>query len=228
MDKLYLHNGLNKEEKMVAYVLAWLLLTRRFLRDRMTTKDVLLLNAIKTRILTNWVAVLKDHMIDVGVNHGHNLTYGVFINKVLVLQGVDVSKEGIILCNKSHEISKAILTCIGLKKTLDSWCFRDEQTFVTNLANPPISDEDHFTFIPQTDFEKYVVERFKKTSERIQRVEKSLFRLEKKVDVLNQKHTIRDFTIDDSYDESTDEDSMDMSELEQECFVSLIKCNPGC
>ncbi|KOM55845.1 hypothetical protein LR48_Vigan10g173700 [Vigna angularis] len=63
VDKQYLHDGLNKEEKMVAYVLTWLLLPGRLNEDRMSTEDVFLLNAIKTRIPTNCVVVLKHHMI---------------------------------------------------------------------------------------------------------------------------------------------------------------------
>ncbi|KOM48287.1 hypothetical protein LR48_Vigan07g199100 [Vigna angularis] len=59
VDKQYLHDGLNKEEKLIAYVLTWLLLPRRFVKDKMSTKDVFLLNAIKTRIPTNWVAVYR-------------------------------------------------------------------------------------------------------------------------------------------------------------------------
>ncbi|KOM57560.1 hypothetical protein LR48_Vigan11g059300 [Vigna angularis] len=100
VDKQYLHDGLNKEEKVIAYVLTWLLLPRRFVEDRMSTEDVFLLNAIKTAIPINWVAVLKDHMISAGDNYAHKLPYGVFISKVLVLRGVDVSKKDKLLFNK--------------------------------------------------------------------------------------------------------------------------------
>ncbi|BAT84534.1 hypothetical protein VIGAN_04194000 [Vigna angularis var. angularis] len=93
---------------------------------------------------------------------------------------------------------------------------RDEQTVVTSLTSPPISDKDQSAFIPQTDFEKYVVEQFGKTYERILRVEKSLCRLEKKVVVLNKKSINNDSTTEDSddEDESTEEDSMDTSQSE--------------
>ncbi|WVZ14503.1 hypothetical protein V8G54_012069 [Vigna mungo] len=205
---------------MVAYVLAWLLLPRRFLRERMTTKDVFLLNAIKTIIPTNWVMVLKDHMIDVRVNHAHNLPYGVFIE----LSKWAGSKFFGSLINESGWVGSLsdqpmigraglpVLTALGIHQQGS-----DEQTVVTSLASPPISDEDHFAFIPQTDFEKYVAEQYRKTSKRILRVEKTLFKLENKVDVLNKKGINSDFTIEDSNDsddESTDEDSMEMFGLE--------------
>lgn len=51
--KLYLHDGMKREEKMYAFILAWVLLPGRYINDRLTTEDVFLLHAIKTRIPTN-------------------------------------------------------------------------------------------------------------------------------------------------------------------------------
>ncbi|KOM31695.1 hypothetical protein LR48_Vigan01g125000 [Vigna angularis] len=138
VDKQYLHDGLNKEEKLIAYVLTWLLLPGRFVEDRMSTEDVFLLNAIKTRIPTNWVAVLKDRMIAA-----------------------------------------------------------DELT----IGSTPTPTADHTAFIPQTDFEKYVVVQFRKKSKRDERVEDTFFIWEKK----RNKNGIG-FETKDSNDVSTDED----------------------
>ncbi|KOM47772.1 hypothetical protein LR48_Vigan07g147600 [Vigna angularis] len=55
----------------------------RLNEDRMSTEDVFLLNAIKTRILTNWVAVLKHHMIAARDDYARKLPYGVFISKTV-------------------------------------------------------------------------------------------------------------------------------------------------
>ncbi|KOM48135.1 hypothetical protein LR48_Vigan07g183900 [Vigna angularis] len=135
MNKLYLHNGLNREEKIYAFVLSWLLLPGRYIHDRLITKDVFLLNAIKTRIPTNWVVILKDHMIKAGVDNRHNLPYGVFISKVLAHQQVDLNGEVKIECNRSNEIGKAILSCIGMKKIVDGWFFRDVQTLIMKVRS---------------------------------------------------------------------------------------------
>ncbi|KOM56026.1 hypothetical protein LR48_Vigan10g191800 [Vigna angularis] len=152
MDKQYLLDGLNKEEKLIAYVLTWLLLPKRFVEDRMSIEDVFLLNSIKTKIPTNWVALLKDHMIAAADKYAQKIPYGVFISQVLILQGVDVSLEVRLVCNK------------------------DELT----VGSTPTLAADHTAFIPQTDFEKYVVDQFRKKSERDEIVEDSLFRWEKK------------------------------------------------
>ncbi|KOM57478.1 hypothetical protein LR48_Vigan11g051100 [Vigna angularis] len=139
VDKQYLHDGLNKKEKMITYLLTWLLLPGRLNENRMSTEDVFLLNAIKTRIPTNWVAVLKHHMIAAGDYYARKLPYGVFI-KVLELQGEDVSEEERrIVCKRSEEIGIPSLSSIGLKKTVNGWFFIDENT----VGSPPTLDQDH-------------------------------------------------------------------------------------
>ncbi|KOM55921.1 hypothetical protein LR48_Vigan10g181300 [Vigna angularis] len=124
---------------MIAYVLTWLLLSGRLNEDRMSTEDVFMLNVIKTRIPTNWVAVLKHHMIARGDDCARKLPYEVFISKVLELQGVDVSEEERIVCKRSEEIGIPSLSSIGLKKTMNGCFFIDEKT----VGNPPTLDQDH-------------------------------------------------------------------------------------
>ncbi|WVY95346.1 hypothetical protein V8G54_034434 [Vigna mungo] len=105
----------------------------------MSTEDLFLSNAIKTRIPTNWVAVLKDHMIAARDHYAQKLPYGVFINKVMELQGVDVSEEERIVCKTSEEIGITSLSSIGLKRTENGLFFTDEQT----IGSPPTRGEDH-------------------------------------------------------------------------------------
>ncbi|KOM47491.1 hypothetical protein LR48_Vigan07g119500 [Vigna angularis] len=116
----------------------------------MSTKDLFLLDAIKTRIPTNWVAVLKHHMIAVGDDYARKLPYGVFINKVLELQGVDVSEEERIVCKTSEEIGIPSLSSIGLKKTVNGWLFIDEKT----VGSPPTLDQDHIEDADDEDSEE--------------------------------------------------------------------------
>ncbi|KOM40673.1 hypothetical protein LR48_Vigan04g087100 [Vigna angularis] len=79
---------------------------------RLSTEDLFLLNAIQTKIPTNWVVVFKKHMIDIGINDAYNLPYGVFISKVLKLHQVVLTDETIGVYNKTNEIGKTIPTCI--------------------------------------------------------------------------------------------------------------------
>ncbi|KOM43291.1 hypothetical protein LR48_Vigan05g089500 [Vigna angularis] len=207
IERLYVHDCLNKEEKMIAYILTWSILPRRILRDRMTTKDIFLLFAIKNEVPTNWVEVIKGHMIEGGFNQARNLPYGVLINKILVLQGVDVNGEKKLSCHRSNVINKMTPTSIGLVKTMNEWCFKDEENIVVSSRSSPVLNEDRTSFNSETNFEIFVAEQFRKTSERIMRIEK-------KVDALYQKKVKDDSTIEDSDEESTDEDSRKTCELE--------------
>ncbi|KOM57436.1 hypothetical protein LR48_Vigan11g046900 [Vigna angularis] len=83
------------------------------------------------------------------------------------------------------------------RRTVNGWFFRDELT----VGSTPTPAADHNAFIPQTDFENYVVDQFRKKSERDERVEDTLFIWEKK----GNKNDIG-FETEDSDDESTDED----------------------
>ncbi|KOM50152.1 hypothetical protein LR48_Vigan08g097900 [Vigna angularis] len=121
-----MHKGLDKEEKMSAYILAWLLLPGRYLRDRLTTEDLFLLNAMKSRISTYWVVVFKKHMIYTRINDEHNLPYGVFISKILTLHQVVLTREAKVVYNRTNEIGTAILTCVGMKKTAHGWVFQTQ------------------------------------------------------------------------------------------------------
>ncbi|KOM24879.1 hypothetical protein LR48_Vigan10s000800 [Vigna angularis] len=136
-------------------------------------------------------------MIAAGHKYAHKLPYEVFISQVLILQGVDVSPEVRLVCNKSQEIGIPSLFSIRLERTVNGWFLRDELT----VGSTPTPTPDHTAFIPQTDFEKYVVDQFRKKSERDERVEDTLFRWEKK----GNKNGIG-FETEDSDNESTNED----------------------
>ncbi|KOM34679.1 hypothetical protein LR48_Vigan02g082900 [Vigna angularis] len=83
------------------------------------------------------------------------------------------------------------------RRTMTGWFFIDDLI----VGSTPTPTVDHTAFIPQTNFEKYVVDQFRKKSERDERVEDTLFKWEKKV----KKNGIG-FETKDSDDESTDED----------------------
>ncbi|KOM43484.1 hypothetical protein LR48_Vigan05g108800 [Vigna angularis] len=162
----------------------------------MTTKDVFLLYAIKNDVPTNWVDVIKDHMIDAGTKHARHLPYVVFISKILTLQGVDVSGEKKCCCNYSNVINRNTLTSTGLLKTTKGWCFKDEEKMVQSSGSTPALNEDRTNFVPETNFEIFVVEKLRK--------------LEQKIDALHEKKNKNDSPTEDSSEESSEEDSMEI------------------
>ncbi|KOM41120.1 hypothetical protein LR48_Vigan04g131800 [Vigna angularis] len=155
---------------------------------------------MKTRIPTNWVAVMSEHMIEIASSHGHILPYGVFISRVLKHHQVDLAGEKKIWCTESNEIGKEALRHNGLKKKKDGWVFKDV-------------DETPSTFTPQTEFERFVVDQFRMLSTRISKVEKPLIMIHKKSDQDNALITPSASESDDE-DDTTEVESMETSDLD--------------
>ncbi|KOM37506.1 hypothetical protein LR48_Vigan03g088800 [Vigna angularis] len=109
---------------------------------------------LRGKRIKNVVEVIKDHMIEAGLNQAQYLPYAVF--------------------------------------TMKGWCFNDEEDLVQSSGSTPTFNEDHTNFIPETNFERFVVEQFKNISKRLMKLEKK----DKK----------------DSSTENTDEDSMNISD----------------
>ncbi|KOM34565.1 hypothetical protein LR48_Vigan02g071500 [Vigna angularis] len=166
IERLYVHEGLNREEKMITHFLAWVILPGRLLQDRMTTEDVFLLYAIKNDIPTNWVEVLKDHMIEVGLSQAHYLPYAVLI-----------------------------------MKTEKGWRFKDEVNLVHSSRSTPAQNEERTNYFLETNFERFVAEQFKHLNERVTKIEGKIYNL----------HQQRVNNSSEGFEESSNEDSMDMS-----------------
>ncbi|KOM51890.1 hypothetical protein LR48_Vigan09g054900 [Vigna angularis] len=125
-----------------------------------------------------------------------HLPYAVFISKILTLQGVDVSGEKKCSCNCSNVINRNTWTSIGLVKTTKEWCFKDEENMVQSSGSTLALNEDRTNFIPETNFERFVVEKLR--------------RLKQKIDALHETKNKNDSPTEDSSEETSEEDSMEI------------------
>ncbi|KOM48205.1 hypothetical protein LR48_Vigan07g190900 [Vigna angularis] len=174
IERLFVHEGLNMEEKITIYLLAWVILPGRLLQDRMTTEDVYLLHGIKNDVPTNWVEVLKDHMTEVALSKSHYLPYAVLVNRILILQGVNVDGEHKCSCNCINVVNQNIVASCGLVKTMRRWCFKGEEDLVHSSGSSPAVNEDRTNFLPKTNFERFVVNQFRNLIERVTNLERKL------------------------------------------------------
>ncbi|KOM35023.1 hypothetical protein LR48_Vigan02g117300 [Vigna angularis] len=212
-EKGYLHKGLDREENMIAYILDRVLLPGRYIHYKLTLEDLYLLNAIQFRIPTNWVVVFKKHMINIGVNDEHNMPYGVFISNILKLNHVVLIGETKVICNKTNEIGKAILTCIRLKKTTLGCIFSDDQTQTRDKDELSDSENDHVSFSPKSKFERFVTNKSKKSFGKTNKMKRLVKRMERKMEEII-KNYVKSFTSteeSDENDKSSEEDSMEIS-----------------
>ncbi|KOM47760.1 hypothetical protein LR48_Vigan07g146400 [Vigna angularis] len=97
------------------------------------------------------------------------------------------------------------------------WIFSDEQIQVKNNDEVFDSDEEQVSFSPKSEFEKFVVKRFEKTSKKANKMKKTVMRMEKKMDEIIKNYVETTTSIEESTDEddeSSKEDSMEISESE--------------
>ncbi|KOM47391.1 hypothetical protein LR48_Vigan07g109500 [Vigna angularis] len=164
-------------------------------------EDLYLLNAIRFKIRTKWVAVFKKHIIDVGNNNGCNLPYGVFISKILSLSKIAFTGETKITCSRNNQIGKVTLTCIGLKKTVLGWIFSDVQNSTNDQDALPDSDSEQILLSPKSEFEKFVVNKFEKVSKSASMMKKSLMRMNEKMDEIIKNYAESATSTEKSTDE---------------------------
>ncbi|KOM40573.1 hypothetical protein LR48_Vigan04g077100 [Vigna angularis] len=103
-----------------------------------------------------------------------------------------------------------------MKKTTDGWVFSDVQNQSGNVEELFDFDDNSISLSPKSEFESFVVNKFKKVSERTGKMRKSLFRMEMKLEELIKNYVGSSSTIEESSedDESREEITIEESESE--------------
>ncbi|KOM43102.1 hypothetical protein LR48_Vigan05g070600 [Vigna angularis] len=159
--------NLTKEESLCAYVITWILLPRGEDQYLLNGEDVYLLYALQTGTPIDWSFVIDDYMLKFAKQKEYHLPYGVFISKILRMQNVDITHERTICCNKHNVLEELFLYLVGFRKGKEGWIFKDEYIPGTDEMNPVNIDSARYEFRPQTRFEEFVDERFKRLDKKM-------------------------------------------------------------
>lgn len=79
------------------------------------------------------------------------------------------------------------------------------------------SDNELVSFSPKYEFERFVINKLEKTSKRASKMNKSIMRVENKMEEIIKNYVKNSTSIEESTnedDESSEEDSMEMSNLD--------------
>ncbi|WVZ02098.1 hypothetical protein V8G54_022904 [Vigna mungo] len=104
------------------------------------------------------------------------------MSKILSLSDIALTGETKITCNRTNQIGKATLTCIGLKKIVLGWIFSDVQSIIKEQDGVPDFDSGQILLSPKSEFEKFVVRKFEKVSKRASMMKISLRGMNEKLD----------------------------------------------
>ncbi|QCE03633.1 hypothetical protein DEO72_LG8g1658 [Vigna unguiculata] len=101
--------GMKKDERVLKFLTAWILIPRNGNHAQLTTEDVFLIHAFKSNILVDWSEVVSDTM-----QKAIKLPYVVFVWKVLEHYKVDFSGEASYTPNHTSFISANALHHMGM------------------------------------------------------------------------------------------------------------------
>ncbi|KOM41083.1 hypothetical protein LR48_Vigan04g128100 [Vigna angularis] len=90
---------------------------------------------------------------------------------------------------------------IILAKKKEGWIFKDEHCPGTDEVNPINIDTSRYKFRPQTRFEEFIDERFKRLDEKMSMLQRSFTELHRKMDYALRINAFGDTSVDDSESE---------------------------
>ncbi|KOM50081.1 hypothetical protein LR48_Vigan08g090800 [Vigna angularis] len=198
--------NLRKEESLCAYVITWILVPRGDDQFLLNAEDVYLLYALQSGTKTDWSSVICDYAINFAKHKEYYLLYVVFISRILRIKNVVITNEMTICCNKRNILEKLFLNSVGLKKSKDGWLFKDKYIPGTDEVNPVNVDTSTYEFKPQTRFEEFVDERFKRLDEKMAMPQRSFTELHRKMDYALRINAFGDTFEDDSESDKNNAD----------------------
>ncbi|KOM49931.1 hypothetical protein LR48_Vigan08g075800 [Vigna angularis] len=101
-------------------------------------------------------------------------------------------------------------------RTIDGWVFSDVQNQSGNTEELSNLADDFISFSPKSKFERFYTNKFKKVSGRTEKMRKSLFKMENKLEELIKNYVDNSSSIEESSedDKSSEENLMEESESE--------------
>ncbi|KOM26692.1 hypothetical protein LR48_Vigan304s003900 [Vigna angularis] len=118
---------------------------------------------------------------------------------------------------KKSMIEKLVLHHMGLRKDEKCWSFKEEHIHVMEEVEPLRVDKSSYCFKPQSEFEKFMMEMFKKQDIKLSRVQKSLSGLHRQLNCALKINAFGGTSEDDSKNEKEvqiDEDCIKISDSE--------------
>ena len=140
--------GMKKDERVLAFLTAWILVPRNGNHAQLTTEDVFLIHAFKSNILVDWSEVVSDTMQKAIKLPNYPLPYAMLVCKVLEHYKVDFSGEASYALNHTSLIGANALHHMGMSFRGTTWCFKDEPN------NDPVDTVEPSSAATRTHYEQ--------------------------------------------------------------------------
>ncbi|KAG2376205.1 uncharacterized protein HKW66_Vig0156410 [Vigna angularis] len=105
--------NLRMEERVLHYLIVWLLCPRGSNLAQCFEIDLMIMSAITQNIKINWVDLISDTIVRAKRYDRSHLPYPLLISLICVYKGVDVTREKHLSVLRSHEIEESALHQMG-------------------------------------------------------------------------------------------------------------------
>jgi len=117
--------GLKLDERLVAFIVSWILTPRGINHSTLSEEDLLLIYCIMNKVKINWIHTIKEHMQkDMRLCDFH-YPYDILISKFLHYFEVDIEGELAEVIKPSSEINSGSLSKMGFTKIGGRWVSKD-------------------------------------------------------------------------------------------------------
>nr|KYP35692.1 hypothetical protein KK1_043260 [Cajanus cajan] len=140
----YNAGGLRMEDRLLHYVIVWILAARGSNHAQISEEDMALLAAFKNNIQVDWVYVVEDIMLKTRRLMDCKCPYAVFISKVLVFYKVPLTGEAREVTRDVHDIKDRALKMMKLVKTDAGWIAKEDvpTAETTEPSQPEVQTEE--------------------------------------------------------------------------------------
>ena len=126
VENLYKVGNVKLNERMLHYVIVWILVARGTNHAQLTKEDILLMYGFLNNVSIDWPSIILDNMFKAIRLSSFALPYAVFVSKILEYKGVDLEGENKQILLSNSKIGKNVLRHMGLIEQGNRFTQREE------------------------------------------------------------------------------------------------------
>ncbi|KAF1896072.1 hypothetical protein Lal_00042334 [Lupinus albus] len=132
--------ALTVENRLLHYVIAYILVHRNTNHAQPTTNDLKMIFAIKQGILVNWPVEILRVMSRIATSSSRLLAYGIFISRIIDHTEIDTSNVEIKLTNThDHQLGEYLIHKMGIYNITGTWMYQEDYRTTVDLD---LSDQE--------------------------------------------------------------------------------------
>ncbi|KAF1870833.1 hypothetical protein Lal_00030143 [Lupinus albus] len=139
--------SLTVENRLLHYLIAYILIQRNTNHTQPTVNDLKLMFAIREDILVNWPAEISKVMFGIVSLSSQLLTYGIFISRVIDHLKVDTSDVEFKLTNtREHLVGEHLIQKMNIYWYIGQWMYQED---CRTMVDVDLSHEEHNADLPK-------------------------------------------------------------------------------